>query len=147
MDNPNILSEIARNIDDHRTFYNFMIAVLNRISNKDKILKEKRKQFLIEHTGEDEKEWNGCSIKYYTLPNGKKEGLFQEFYHNGRLQQSWELYDGKKEGLYQYWSLTGDLVAKSSYHNNKLHGEHYEWDSENKKLVLEGFYINGVNQN
>jgi antitoxin component YwqK of YwqJK toxin-antitoxin module len=74
------------------------------------------------------KPFTGNAVTYYIDKKKKELILF---------------FEGKKNGLSQKWYSNGKLQKESFYKNNKLEGEGKSW-WEDGKLASESFYINGV---
>ena len=88
---------------------------------------------------------SGTFEKYYTLVNGKKEGIesmYSFFSQLGELISMSVYKDGKKEGLHRQWNDTGKLIHKCFYKDDKLEGLYQEWD-DNGTLLFECMFKDG----
>ncbi len=85
-------------------------------------------------------------IEYYK--NGKLDGLFQNFYANGVLQESSMYQDGIKNGISLWYHKTGELLSEFQYKNGVLAGSSKSYypnnqiktESNNSESKLEGAY-------
>ena len=81
--------------------------------------------------------------------DGKKEGLWQNYYKDGRLASEGNYIDGKKEGLWEFYHDNGIkiqiLKSKGNYIDGKQEGlwEFYHDNSEVQILKSKGNYIDG----
>ncbi len=83
--------------------------------------------------------------KYYTLVNGKKEGIERTYKlvgQGGALMSRSVYKDGKLEGLHREWNDAGKLIHGCFYKNGKLEGAYQEW-SDNDILVFDCCYKDG----
>jgi antitoxin component YwqK of YwqJK toxin-antitoxin module len=163
--NSDILYQIGNQINDHITFFNFIISFKN-IRNKEALIKQKRQQFVKCITSYYRNVDRSIKEIYYILPNHMMEGLYQLWHYNGKLlkqynfindgkeglYQSWhensERYEqynnvnGKREGLYQLWFDNKQLCKQYNYINDKIEGLYQEWH-RNGQLYKQYNYING----
>lgn len=51
------------------------------------------------------------------LPNGKKDGEWQTFYHSGSPMSKGTYNKGEKEGRWTYWNKDGNIVARKHFKN------------------------------
>ncbi|BDS10429.1 toxin-antitoxin system YwqK family antitoxin [Aureispira anguillae] len=72
--------------------------------------------------------------------NGKKEGVWREFYEKGRLRSEGVYKDGKKEGLHREWWKNGELSLEGTYENGTANGL-MKWYNEKGRLVAVGKMI------
>ena len=65
---------------------------------------------------------SGALYRQGTYLNGHKEGLWEEFYENGRpaYKERWKA--GKPHGLWEWFHENGQLWGKRMYQNGKEHG-------------------------
>ena len=90
--------------------------------------------------------WSKTNNRYYakySYIDGKKEGLFESFYPNGRLKTQFYYINNKIEGAYKQWSPTGQRICKCYFKNNKLNGYYRKWHY-NGQVRVQCYYINGV---
>ena len=138
---------------------------------------EKKKLFIPRKlSGEDSRwaDWNkdqpivdGVRINQYDINTGKKEGIWEEYFDNGKLYYKGSFNNGKKDGYWEYYRDNGQLWSKGSYNNDERDGiwEKYrkngqlesklsfnngerdgylEWYYSNGKLEYKGSYKNGL---
>jgi len=88
---------------------------------------------------------NGKLQKKTNYVNDKKEGLYEEWYYNGQLMIKVNYVDDKKEGLYEEWWENGNLKIKCHYTNDKKNGLYEEWNASGilKESVT---FVNGRKQ-
>jgi antitoxin component YwqK of YwqJK toxin-antitoxin module len=82
--------------------------------------------------------------KYYTLINGKKEGIQRTYKlvgQGGALMTMSVYKDGKLEGLHRQWNDAGKLIHKCFYKDGKLEGAYQEWNDD--ILVFDCCYKDG----
>ena len=79
--------------------------------------------------------------------NGKKNGKYKEYYHDGKLEFEGEYLNGKKwNGKCKVYDYNGKLYFEGEYLNGKKNGKCKEYDY-NGKLRFEGEYLNGKKWN
>jgi antitoxin component YwqK of YwqJK toxin-antitoxin module len=61
-----------------------------------------------------------CS--YYVLPNGNKEGLYEQWYDNGKICVRCSYVNGKLDGLYESCHDNGKIWKRCNYVNGKKEG-------------------------
>jgi antitoxin component YwqK of YwqJK toxin-antitoxin module len=122
--NSDILYQIGNQIDDHVTFFNFIISFKN-IRNKEALIKQKKQQFtkIIISYHKDGQIRNIC----YMLPNFRKEGLCKSWYENRQLYEQYNSVNGKKGRLISciaklYRHRNGQLHKQYNYINDKIEG-------------------------
>ena len=54
---------------------------------------------------------------------GKKDGLWEEYWDNGQLVYKGHYKDGKKDGLWEYFDEDGSLTLTEDYKEGELIGE------------------------
>jgi MORN repeat variant len=59
--------------------------------------------------------------------NGKREGIWCEFHHNGLVKSATSYVNGVKEGLHLEINASGQLTKRIFFHNNLRHGEYKEF--------------------
>ena len=74
--------------------------------------------------------------------DGKLDGLFKEWYENGKLDMKGNYKDGIKDGLWKKWYENGQLVFEMNYKDDKEDGLQRLW-YENGQLKSEGNYKDG----
>ena len=101
--------------------------------------------------------------------NGKKDGVWSEFYSNGNIKSRGNFINGKKEGKFQYWFASGQiereffylddkidgidkawfrngqLAFEKSYENGKRHGMSQGWNAEGKKAYIDYYFRDALN--
>jgi len=77
------------------------------------------------------------SLKYNQYQNEKKQGIWREYYENGKLKSESNFVKGKKEGLCKEWWKTGNLWTEGMYKNDKANGL-MKWHNQEGILVAEG---------
>jgi antitoxin component YwqK of YwqJK toxin-antitoxin module len=87
---------------------------------------------------------DGVVVKYYTLnrllalrihyKSGKKDGLEESFYRNGRLHFRVNYKDGKEDGLTEYFHTNGQLKSRASYKDGKEEGLTERFDKSGQKI-------------
>lgn len=73
--------------------------------------------------------------------HGKKDGLHEEWYSNGKLKLRSSYSDDKLNGVYEEWHVNGQLKERKEYLSGKLNGLHQTWypdgqDKSRKHYVL-----------
>jgi antitoxin component YwqK of YwqJK toxin-antitoxin module len=138
--NSDILYQIGNQIDNHITFFNFIIS-FKGIKNKDLLIKQKKIQFakviMVCYANGQIQE------KYYILPNNKKEGLYQRWHKNGQLNEQYNYINGNIEGLYQTWFENGQIHYYVNFINNKKEGLYESWYVDGT-LYMRGYYNNDI---
>ncbi|WP_460560443.1 toxin-antitoxin system YwqK family antitoxin [Ferruginibacter profundus] len=76
---------------------------------------------------------------------GVKNGLFMQWYNNGKKAVRGSFTQGKKSGEWTYWSSDGHMTGKGTFNNNKPDGKWITW-FKNSKKESEGEYKNGVEE-
>jgi len=113
---------------------------------------EKKKLFIPRKlSGEDSRwaDWNkdqpivdGVRINQYDINTGKKEGIWEEYFDNGKLYYKGSFNNGKKDGYWEYYRDNGQLWSKGSYNNDERDGI-WEKYRKNGQLWYKGSYKNG----
>ena len=102
-------------------------------------------------SGEDSRwsDWNknqpivdGVRINQYDINTGKKEGIWEEYYDNGKLWSKGSYKNGVLEGYWEYYHDNGQLMSKGLYKNGFRDGILKDYDS-NGQLESKGSYKNG----
>jgi antitoxin component YwqK of YwqJK toxin-antitoxin module len=124
---------------------------------------------------------NGFVIKGYVFANGilkfegitdeqgKRQGLWKEFYATGELKSqgnyidskldgAWKFYfenqkvevegkykNGKKEGVWYWYYPDGEILQEENWSNGKLDGDFVEYD-ENRTIRTQGTYFEGTEE-
>ena len=79
-------------------------------------------------------------IKNYK--DGKEDGVWKQFYENGRLKETRFFKEGKKEGEYIGWYMNGQKQLDYFFVNDEYEGTCREWAS-NGQLIKEMNYKAG----
>ena len=104
-----ILTLIAKQIDDSVTWCRF--------SQVNKKCNQIAKLLLVVRSR------NIPIIQEYTeLPNGKRHGLFEEWYYNGNNLIKTYYKDDCLHGVLKEWNHQGKIRYQAEHRNNKLHG-------------------------
>lgn len=88
---------------------------------------------------------DGENLEYYKTPegalsskaiyqNGKREGLFQKFYTNGKLYYEVNYSNGKMEGVKKSYYKTGQIMAEMPYKKGLLGTGTVEYTPDGKAL-------------
>lgn len=87
---------------------------------------------------------NGIVVKHYTLnrllalrihyKDGKKDGLEESFYRNGRLHFRVNYKDGQEDGLTEYFHTNGKLKSRATYKDGKEEGLSERFDKSGQKI-------------
>ena len=93
------------------------------------------------------REWykNGQLQLEAQYKNGESEGLYRYWHENGQLNAEYQNKNGKPEGLYRHWHKNGQLSQEGQYKNGEKQGIYRSWN-ENGQLTQEGQYKNGEKQ-
>jgi len=75
--------------------------------------------------------------------NDKKEGLWKEYYENGKLKAEGSYAAGLKEGLHKEWANDGVLLLEGYYKKGKANGL-MKWFQEKGLLAGEGNMIDDI---
>ena len=81
------------------------------------------------------------------LLKGKKDGLWSEWYENGRIKSKENYSDGIADGVWKQWYLNRQLRLKASFKEGKAHGLHEEWYSNGQKKEEGTYYYNEFDGN
>jgi len=76
------------------------------------------------------------------LRNGKMEGVYKEWYANGRLGRHEFYQDGKEEGEGRYWYGDGGIRELVFFRSGKMEGKYKYWDPRGH-LREQEFYLAG----
>jgi len=80
----------------------------------------------------------------YFENNGKKEGIYKEWFYNGTLKIECNYINGMKNGFYkEYDNYDGSLSLECTFIDDKLNGIYKEY-YENGILWKEKYYIDGL---
>lgn len=75
---------------------------------------------------------------------GKRDGLWVEYYENGKKAAEINYRNGKRHGLSKYYHVIGDkLHSETFFSNGKINGA-YKSYHQNGKIAHESFFKNGV---
>mgnify|MGYP001568694932 CR=1 FL=1 len=74
--------------------------------------------------------------------NGYKNGMFIEYYTNGKKKNEGKYIDGVKEGIHTEWFLNGNKKSDCKYVNGQREGISTDW-FENKNKKSESNFVNG----
>ncbi len=81
--------------------------------------------------------YNAIVITRGKIIEGKKEGVWYEWYARGKLFFTGEFVNGLPEGMHNWWHINGKIMAQGPYLHGKRHGVYKTWyDNGNKKLIL-----------
>ena len=84
---------------------------------------------------------DGERINQYTH-NGKKTGIWEEYYDDGQLESKVSYKDGKRDGIWERYYFNGQLKSKGLYKNDNYDGI-WEYYYFNGQLSSKGLYKNG----
>lgn len=89
--------------------------------------------------------WYDNGIKqsegYYTT--GLKQGIWQEWYDNGQIENSITFIDGQGHGPAIFWYENGQKYLQGNYLNSRMEGVWESWDIDGHK-ISEIHYANGI---
>jgi antitoxin component YwqK of YwqJK toxin-antitoxin module len=68
---------------------------------------------------------NGSIYMRYTMKNGVKDGLYEEFYEDGTPRSLQNYKDGKRHGMYKDFRTNGKIFIEGNYKDNKPDGDHF----------------------
>ncbi len=68
-----------------------------------------------------------------TYVNGKREGVWTEYYTNGLVKTVTSYVNGEKEGLYMELNNSGQITKRFYYHKGLRHGDYKEYNYSNLK--------------
>ena len=74
--------------------------------------------------------------------NGQKNGLFVEYYNNGKMKYEGRYVYGIKDGVHSEWLENGNKISSINFLNGNLNGVYSEWYPNGKKKY-EGNYQTG----
>lgn len=80
--------------------------------------------------------------RYLKLPNGRKHGLYEKWFLDGKLHKKYNYFTGLRHGTSKKWHFNGELYKKSIYTNGKKNGLYQRWHT-NGQLNYECHYIAG----
>lgn len=75
-------------------------------------------------------------VKYQVDADGKKDGLFEEFYPTGKVKQRVEYKAGTREGKYATFHSNGRIQATGTYQNGKRQGIYSERTEKGQPQLL-----------
>lgn len=78
--------------------------------------------------------------KRIEFKNGKKDGLFELFFFDGKRSQQIMYVNGKRNGTSKTWWKNGDIRSESNFKNDRGHGTQKQWYREGmifKQMNLE----------
>jgi antitoxin component YwqK of YwqJK toxin-antitoxin module len=115
------------------------------------ITEEQKKKLFIPRrlSGENSRfiQWNkeqpivdGVQINQYTH-DGKKIGIWEEYWSNGKLWYKGSYKNGERDGIWEWYYDNGQLVSKGPYINGKRDG-YWEKYFDNGNLYSKGSYKN-----
>lgn len=97
---------------------------------------------------------NGPAIRYYKggvkqigfFHNGKRQGVWRDYYHDGSLALETHFEDDLCQGLWRQWYFGIDQLSEECYYKNSVrHGAWRKWH-KNGVLAVEGHYENDLHQ-
>ncbi len=74
--------------------------------------------------------------------NGKENGIWKQFYPNGKLIEIRKFVNGSKEGKHIGWWENGNKKFESNFLNSEYEGAYQEWNRDSQ-LILSLNYKNG----
>ncbi len=74
--------------------------------------------------------------------NNQKSGLWSYYYKNGGKEQSGNYMRGLADGLWTWYYISGNLLREEGYFNGREDGEMIEY-SEKGEIISKGNFING----
>lgn len=81
--------------------------------------------------------YNGVVQTRGKIINGKKEGIWYEWYSRGKPFFSGEFINGLPEGVHNWWHPDGKIRAQGPFLHGKRHGIYRSWyENGSKNLVL-----------
>ena len=81
--------------------------------------------------------YNAIVITRGRIIDGRKEGVWYEWYARGKPFFSGEFINGLPEGIHNWWHINGELRAQGPYLHGKRHGVYKSWyENGSRKLVL-----------
>jgi antitoxin component YwqK of YwqJK toxin-antitoxin module len=92
-----------------------------------------------------ETEKGGLVVYQLPIINGKENGLAKGIYNSGEKLLERNFVDGKREGLFKQWWPNGNLRYLFSYKNDKYEGAQYIFFPDGKRQQV-GNYVNGVEE-
>lgn len=81
-------------------------------------------------------------IEYAEYHQGKRHGVFREFYDNGAIYSEKHYVNGTPTGPCNIWYADGCKRIVTSLLDDRIHGEYKEWD-EDDILIEHAFYQSG----
>ncbi|MBQ0711814.1 MAG: hypothetical protein KBT53_02510 [Porticoccus sp.] len=119
--------------------FNATTAIAKEIRQRDTFISEG-----VSYVTRTSKPVNGIVIKHYTLnrllalrihyKDGKKDGLEESFYRNGRLHFKINYKDGQEDGLTEYFHTNGQLKSRVTYRGGKEEGLSEHFDKSGQKI-------------
>lgn len=86
---------------------------------------------------------NGRKYIEGIFKNGKKVGLWTEWYSSGLIMSEKYHHDGEKTVDVVTWVIKGNLECRCSYKNWELHGIYTKWDCKTGNKDYESTYNDG----
>lgn len=118
---------------DELLFY--IIAWNSDIKDRDELiayLKRLHEAFLVKG-----KKLDAAKIEDYS-----KQGMFKDYYENGRISEEWPFKDGKIEGWRRHYDENGNLTEEVFYRNSVANGLSREYHP-NGRVKVERRYADG----
>ena len=84
-------------------------------------------------------------IEEIDLRDGKLDGVFSNWYKNGKKKSEGYFKAGKQEALWSYWYESGDILREQQMRAGKLHGSYTVWNTQGLMYKKE-LYSDGVLQ-
>jgi antitoxin component YwqK of YwqJK toxin-antitoxin module len=86
---------------------------------------------------------NGQLGKVCSYRHGKADGNVTEYFFDGGIKTSGTMADGKKDGLFREFFSNGRKMKEELYSHGVLHGQYRTW-VENGSPETQGYYRNGA---
>lgn len=104
----------------------------NSLKTKEEYLSDGRHVFNHSYSGKE----------IVNLKNGKRNGLYQEYYKNGQLKEEINYKNGKFDGLWKAWYENGNIKAEINYKDDIQEGETFSY-REDGSLFRNSNFVNG----
>jgi hypothetical protein len=85
---------------------------------------------------------DGQLYAHCTYKEGKLHGEYKEWWENGQLREHYIYKEGEHHGQFKSWDYDGQLNVHCTYKDGEFHGEYKEWWS-NGQLYEHSFYKEG----
>jgi len=158
------IDQLSTNVHDSKVYYINMLAVTNNSNGSKELInyyeldgtrQETSFEYVWydqvdrnEHNDNDEDNKYDVShlINLYINTEmfetrGGKQGLWKQWYTNGKLYTKGYYDNNKRTGLHLTWNYDGKLESRCYYNNNCKHGLYEEWHGGS--FFTKGYYENG----